>query len=177
MSMFFLLVIFYFVDRHNYRRAPSEIRRALTETSGIKIGGWHNLIFLVVVLTAVFVQRPLFVREVLMIMAGIASYFATPKRLREANDFSFAPLEEVGWLFLGIFLTMVPVLDFMRFHAAELPIDSSTEFYWVSGGLSSVLDNAPTYLAFLANAMGRQNLSVENTVEVQRFLNSGAGRA
>jgi Na+/H+ antiporter NhaD/arsenite permease-like protein len=174
MSMFLLLVIFYFVDRHNYRRAPRETRRALTETSGIKIGGLRNLIFLAVVLAAVFIQRPLFLREALMVMAATAAYFATPKRLHEANDFSFGPLKEVGWLFLGIFFTMVPVLDFMRFHAAELPIDSPMEFYWVSGGLSSVLDNAPTYLTFLADAMGRQNLSVENAVDVQGFLNSGA---
>jgi Na+/H+ antiporter NhaD/arsenite permease-like protein len=174
MSMFLLLVIFYFIDRHNYRRAPREVRREVTATTGTKIDGLRNLIFLAVVLAAVFIQRPPFLREALMVAAAIASYFATPKQLHEANDFSFAPLKEVGWLFLGIFFTMVPVLDFMRFHAAQFPIDSVAGFYWLSGGLSSVLDNAPTYLTFLANAMGRQDLSVENAAHVREFLSSGA---
>ena len=109
-----------------------------------------------------------------MIAAAIASYLATPKQLHEANNFSFAPLKEVGWLFFGIFFTMVPVLDFMRFHAATIPIDSPAEFYWLSGALSSVLDNAPTYLAFLANAMGRHELSVESAAHVRAFLDSSA---
>src|SRR5207249_3249126 len=143
----------YLIDRHNYRRAPREVRREVTATTGTKIDGLRNLIFLAVVLAAVFIQRPPFLREALMVAAAMASYFATPKQLHEANDFSFAPLKEVGWLFLGIFFTMVPVLDFMRFHAAQFPIDSVAGFYWLSGGLSSVLDNAPTYLTFLANAM------------------------
>jgi len=176
MSMFLLLVIFYFVDRHNYRRAPREVRRAITATSGMRIEGLRNLIFLGVVLAAVFIQQPPFLREALMLATAAASYLATPKRLHEANNFSFVPFKEVGWLFLGIFFTMVPVLDFMRFHATELPINSPTEFYWLSGGLSSVLDNAPTYLTFLANAMGRQDLSIENAVHVHQFLNSGASQ-
>ena len=174
MSMFLLLAIFYFIDRRNYRRAPREVRHEVAAASSMKIEGLRNLVFLAVVLAAVFIQRPPFVREAIMLAAALASYFATPKTLHEANNFSFAPLKEVGWLFLGIFFTMVPVLDFMRFHAARFPIHSSAEFYWLSGGLSSMLDNAPTYLAFLANAMGRQNLSVENAADVREFLNSGA---
>jgi hypothetical protein len=102
----------------------------------------------------VFVDRPPLLREAIIVGCGVASYFATPKELHQKNDFSFAPLREVAWLFLGIFFTTVPVLDFMRLHAAKFPINSPAQFYWLSGGLSSVLDNAPTYLTFLANAMG-----------------------
>lgn len=174
MSMLVLLLIFYFLDRYNYRRAPREIRHEVTVTTGTSIEGLRNLVFLAVVLAAIFIQRPLFLREALMIAAAIASYLATPKKLHEANSFSFAPLKEVGWLFFGIFFTMVPVLDFMRFRAATFPIDSPAEFYWFSGALSSVLDNAPTYLAFLANALGRHQLSVESAAHVRAFLDSGA---
>ncbi len=174
MSMFLLLGIFYFIDRHNYRRVPREIRHAMTEPSGMRVQGLRNLVFLVAILAAVFIQRPPFLRETVMIAAAVGSYFATPKNLHETNEFSFAPLKEVSWLFLGIFFTMVPVLDFMRFHAAKFPIELPAEFYWLTGSLSSVLDNAPTYLAFLANAMGRQELSVENAAHVHQFLSIGA---
>jgi len=169
-----LLGIFYFIDRHNYRRVPREIRHAMTEPSGMRVQGLRNLVFLVAILAAVFIQRPPFLRETVMIAAAVGSYFATPKNLHETNEFSFAPLKEVSWLFLGIFFTMVPVLDFMRFHAAKFPIELPAEFYWLTGSLSSVLDNAPTYLAFLANAMGRQELSVENAAHVHQFLSIGA---
>ena len=174
MSILFLLVIFYFVDRHNYRCTPREVRRALTETCGIRITGLRNVIFLAIVLGAVFADRPPLVREAIIVGCGVASYFATPKELHQKNDFSFAPLREVAWLFLGIFFTMVPVLDFMRLHAAKFPIISPAQFYWLSGGLSSVLDNAPTYLTFLATAMGQHNLTLESATDVQSFLNLGA---
>ena len=174
MSILLLLVIFYFVDRHNYFRTPPEVRRSLTETSGIRITGLRNLIFLAIVLGAVFIQRPPFLREAIILGCGLASYYSTSKEIHQQNQFSFGPLREVAWLFLGIFFTMVPVLDFMRLHAAKFPINSGAEFYWFSGGLSSVLDNAPTYLMFVANAMGRQGLSVENTADLQQFVRAGA---
>ena len=59
-----------------------------------------------------------------MLAAAVGSYFATPKSVHAANEFSFAPAKEVGWLFLGIFLTMVPVLDYMQLHARDLAIDT-----------------------------------------------------
>jgi Na+/H+ antiporter NhaD/arsenite permease-like protein len=173
MSIFVLLAIFYFIDRHNYRRVPREVRQAVTEEMGIQVTGLRNLIFLVIVLAAVFIQGPPLLREAIMIACAAISFYSTPKELHEANDFSLRPLREVAWLFLGIFFTLVPVVDFMRFHASKFPIDSPLKFYWLSGGLSSVLDNAPTYLTFLANAMGQQNLSLENAADVQLFLTSG----
>jgi len=90
-----------------------------------------------------------------------------------ANEFSFAPAKEIGWLFLGIFLTMVPVLDYMQLHARDLAVDTHAKFYWITGGLSAVLDNAPTYLTFLANALGRIGLSIEDPAAVHQFLDSG----
>jgi Na+/H+ antiporter NhaD/arsenite permease-like protein len=168
-----LLLIFYFVDRHNFRRAPQPVREAETARRKIDVQGLRNICLAAIVLAAVFIQRPAFVRELIMLCAAVASYFATPKQVHSANDFSFAPLREVGWLFLGIFLTMVPVLDYMQLHARDLAIDTPTGFYWISGSLSAVLDNAPTYLSFVAHALGRGGLSIEDADAVRQFATAG----
>ena len=101
--------------------------------------------------------------------AGIAYKCASQDALRE-NEFSFGPLREVGFLFVGIFLTMVPALDLLEKHAGDLGITTVRQFYWGTGILSSVLDNAPTYLNFLTAAFGLQHLSLENPVHVQALL-------
>src|SRR5436190_6452500 len=103
-------------------------------------------------------------------LAAIGSYFATPKRIRDANNFSFAPLKEVGWLFLGIFGTMIPVLEFMEHSAGKLGLDSDLTFYWATGMLSALLDNAPTYLAFFAAALGLHGLDVNESSHVAKFI-------
>ncbi len=108
----------------------------------------------------------------LMIATAAASYkFANQDALRE-NEFSFGPVREVGFLFIGIFATMVPALDLLETHAAELGITTARQFFWGSGALSSVLDNAPTYLNFLTAAFGLHNLSLENPAHVQVFIAS-----
>jgi Na+/H+ antiporter NhaD/arsenite permease-like protein len=106
----------------------------------------------------------------LMIGTACVSYkFSNREALRE-NEFSFGPVREVGFLFVGIFATMVPALDLLETHAAGLGITSARQFFWGSGVLSSVLDNAPTYLNFLTAAFGLHHLSLENPAHVQSFL-------
>jgi len=168
-----LLLTFYLVDRHNFRRAPTIVGEEESGAGKIRIDGLRNIFFLAIILGALFVERLPFLREAVMLGAAVGSYFATPKSVHAANEFSFAPAKEVGWLFLGIFLTMVPVLDYMQLHARDLAIDTPAKFYWITGGLSAVLDNAPTYLSFLANALGRIDLSIENPAAVHEFLGSG----
>ena len=172
-ALFSLLLTFYLVDRHNFRRAPTIVGEEESGAGKIRIDGLRNIFFLAIILGALFVERPPFLREAVMLGAAVGSYFATPKSVHAANEFSFAPAKEVGWLFLGIFLTMVPVLDYMQLHARDLAIDTPAKFYWITGGLSAVLDNAPTYLSFLANALGRIDLSIENPAAVHEFLGSG----
>src|SRR5712691_7098161 len=157
-ALFALLLIFYFIDGYNFRHASGPAREAETAVRKIDIEGRRNIFFLAIILAAVFIERPSFLRELIMLIAAAGSYFVTPKKVHSANEFSFAPLREVGWLFLGIFLTMVPVLDYMQLHARDLSIDTPAKFFWIAGGLSAVLDNAPTYLTFLANALGRAGL-------------------
>jgi Na+/H+ antiporter NhaD/arsenite permease-like protein len=86
--------------------------------------------------------------------AALGSYYTTNRKIHEANQFDFNPLREVAILFLGIFATMMPALDWLQGNAARLGQPSPALFYWGSGLLSSLLDNAPTYLSFLSAAFG-----------------------
>ena len=65
---------------------------------------------------------------------------------------------------------MVPALDYLEVNAALVGLDSELKFFWLTGSLSALLDNAPTYLTFLAAAMGRHHLSLNNPQDVQAFL-------
>ena len=110
----------------------------------------------------------------LMVGATAVSYrFSNKNALRE-NDFHFEPVREIGFLFLGIFATMVPALDLLERHAADIGIATVGHYYWATGCLSAILDNAPTYLNFLAAAFGLRNLSLENPIHMQGMLANGA---
>jgi Na+/H+ antiporter NhaD/arsenite permease-like protein len=149
-----LLAMFYMVDSANFLRAPKAIREKETRHEDWRFHGLGNLFFLAVVLGSVFVKRPPGVREGLMLVAAMGSWFTTKKPVHEANDFNFGPIKEVAILFAGIFATMMPALDLLQSHAAHLGQPTSGFFFWGSGALSSVLDNAPTYLSFLSTAFG-----------------------
>jgi len=150
-----LLAVFCAVDLLNFRRhpVPSSAENA-PETWGFE--GAINLLFLAVILGAVFFDKPAGLREVLMCGAGIGSYFLTAEKIHAANDFNFHPIQEVAILFIGIFATMMPALDWLNANARELLGQnlSSSTFYWGTGVLSSLLDNAPTYLGFLSALFG-----------------------
>ncbi|HEY0547955.1 MAG TPA: sodium:proton antiporter [Verrucomicrobiae bacterium] len=150
----FLLTAFYLVDRRNYLRAPKQIRDRLAEPPDQwRFNGLANLGFLALILFAAFLKDPPLLRETLMALAAIGSWFTTKKQIHQANDFNFHPIREVAILFIGIFTTMMPALDYLKFHAESLP-STVPVFFWGTGLLSSVLDNAPTYLGFLSAAAG-----------------------
>ena len=165
-----LLAIFYALDKIHFRRAPRE-----KETTGDNwdISGRLNLVFLAVILGAVFVERPNFLREGLMLAAALGSYFTTKKSVHAANDFNFHPLTEVAVLFAGIFATMIPALAWLHAHAPALlgAQPSPGIFYWGTGSLSAVLDNAPTYLGFLSALFG-----VTGVADVSGLLGQNAGQ-
>ena len=165
--------MFYFVDRRSCRfvsaLSPSDSRRAW------RVEGLWNLVFLAIILPAVFISRPIFLREGLMFAAAVASYFTAGQSVHEANHFDFHPIREVAVLFLGIFATMMPALDWLQANArAVLGADPSPALvYWASGTLSSVLDNAPTYLSFLSALFGTQGQALGHPVEMARILDQG----
>jgi Na+/H+ antiporter NhaD/arsenite permease-like protein len=161
-----LLSIFYFVDRYYFLRAPERVRNEETDNEVWSIRGKRNLIPLSLLLGAVFIKAPIFLREILMFSAAAYSFWTTPKPIHQANHFNFAPVKEVAWLFLGIFATMMPALGYLQSHAASLGLDSPLKFYWITGLLSGALDNAPTYLTFLSACLGLHGKSIENPSDV-----------
>jgi Na+/H+ antiporter NhaD/arsenite permease-like protein len=94
------------------------------------------------------------VQESIMITIALLSWFTTPKTIHHQNHFHFHPIAEVAALFLGIFVTMIPALEILDARAADLNVREPWQFFWLSGALSSFLDNAPTYLTFTAVASG-----------------------
>ena len=163
-----MLAIFYVLDRRNFARVPRAVREAQTAHEEWRFDGLHNILFLVLVLVGVF--QPFGLREALMLAAALGSWFTTRRDIHRANDFDFHPIKEVAWLFIGIFATMVPALQYLELHAKELPLSTEMHFYWLTGALRGVLDNAPTYHAFLAAAFGRHGLNLDSPDDMRTFM-------
>ncbi len=118
----------------------------------LSIEGKINLLLLMVVIGAVFLPTPW--REMAMVSAAVASAWKTPAKVREENEFTWYPIEEVAVLFAGIFATMIPALLILKARGAALGVVTPAHFFWATGVLSSFLDNAPTYLTFFSLAQG-----------------------
>lgn len=161
-----LLLVFYVLDRRNFLRAPKQVREMETREEHWKMDGLVNVPLIGMLLGGVLL--PFGWREVLMLAAAAISWFATPRRVHEANHFDFGPVKEVGWLFAGIFLTMIPALEVLGANTESLGLHSSIQFFWSTGALSGVLDNAPTYLAFLAAAFGSAGMNLDT--DMPRFI-------
>jgi Na+/H+ antiporter NhaD/arsenite permease-like protein len=89
-----------------------------------------------------------------MVALALVSLRVTPKDVHRRNSFGWGPIVEVAVLFAAIFITMIPALAWLNENATELGVRSPAAFFWATGSLSSVLDNTPTYLAFLEVARG-----------------------
>ena len=169
-----LLAMFYAVDSKNFKRAPAQVRERETAHEQWRFQGLTNLFFLAVVLGAVLINHPPFLREFIMVLAAVGSYFTTQQAVHESNDFTFAPIREVAILFAGIFATMMPALDWLQTHAAQFGQPTPVLFFWGSGALSSVLDNAPTYLSFLSAEVGAF-VSPDTTAAIIGYVGAHGG--
>ncbi len=170
-----LLTIFWITDLRGLRSiggisSGKALNRA---TQTWRFTGLHNLIFLGLILIGVFIPSPW--REILMIVSTVGSFFLTSKQVHCDNEFNFHPIQEVGWLFLGIFSTMIPVLDYLRVHATSMGLNGASEYYYMCGSLSALLDNAPTYLTFLVMALGAHQLDSGNPQDVLSALREFPG--
>jgi Na+/H+ antiporter NhaD/arsenite permease-like protein len=149
-----LLAAYFLWDTRAYAResAPA-LRRDRTQVEPLRADGVLNALGLgLIVLAVALLGAPW--RELAIIAVAGVSMWRTPAAIRRANGFTTYPIVEVAVLFFGIFLTMLPALDILRARGAELGVRSPAQFFWMSGVLSSFLDNAPTYLTFLALAQG-----------------------
>ena len=179
-----LLAIFYVVDKVLYKKEGSPVPTADPDAPKEKLGldGSINLFFLLLIVGAVLVSGLLqlgeaftiygvsvegqnLLRDISLLSIAGLSWAFTSKQCRELNEFSWAPIEEVAKLFLGIFVSMIPAIAILRagtdgalagvinmvFHEGQ-PVNAM--FFWLTGALSSFLDNAPTYLVFFNTAGG-----------------------
>lgn len=106
------------------------------------------------------------IRDIALVLIALLSVWLTPVEHRQSNGFTWEPIREVAILFAGIFIAIVPVLAMLGAGARGLfapligfvtnPDGSSNEaaYFWLTGGLSAALDNAPTYLVFFELAGG-----------------------
>ncbi|HHT62886.1 MAG TPA: sodium:proton antiporter [Clostridia bacterium] len=101
------------------------------------------------------------IRNILLVAILVISWIITPKTLREENEYSWAPIQEVAYLFFGIFITMAPVLAILKAGESgalsfiTAAVKEPSQYFWITGALSSFLDNAPTYLTFFSTALGQ----------------------
>ncbi|MDE2730409.1 MAG: sodium:proton antiporter [Bacteroidota bacterium] len=190
-TMLVLLAIFYVIDSRNKAKSVTEI------TPGdrtIALEGTHSFIFVVIIVISVFIDPnvitamkgtpldlvgtyhlPFGIREIIMFSMCVVAYRFCNKEALRKNEFTFEPIREVGWLFLGIFACMVPALALISNFASENAGSlTETAFYWGTGTLSAILDNAPTYLNFLAAAMGKFAMDVGVPEQVMAFANEHA---
>jgi Na+/H+ antiporter NhaD/arsenite permease-like protein len=152
-AVFIVLIVFFLIDSYYVRKEDSEeFLKTIDELpeKRVEIKGKRNFIFLLMVIGSFF--APPVVREMVMVAAAGLSIYFTPTTYREENAFTYHPIIEVGLLFIGIFVTMCPVLTMLEVNGSRMGISQPWHFFWASGGLSSFLDNAPTYLVFFTTA-------------------------
>ena len=147
-----ILTVYYFWDRRAHAREDkAAIALDAAAVRPIRVTGKRNVIFLLAVVASVaFLRAPY--RELAMVAVSALSLALTSRAVREANRFTFHAIAEVAALFAGIFVTMLPALDVLHAHGRDLGLTQPWHFFWSAGLLSSFLDNAPTYLTFVAIA-------------------------
>ncbi|HMV40958.1 MAG TPA: sodium:proton antiporter [Leptospiraceae bacterium] len=167
LSIVVLSIVYIIWDNIQYKKETKvDIKKDITKAEPISIEGQVNFLWLLgVVLSVAFLNENYvpaikhnpyiaFIREGVMILLILASYYTSNPKLREHNKFTLGPIQEVAYLFIGIFVTMIPALILLESHGKELGVTEPWQFFWAAGGFSSVLDNAPTYLTFLSLAKG-----------------------
>ena len=198
-----LLAIFYAIDSWYYRREGVTRIDPTPDTPRIGVDGAINLLPLLAVVVLVLlsgtwkpgisldvfgtpVELQSLVRDVLLVVVTLVSLAVTPKGVREKNQFSWGPMQEVAKLFIGIFLTMIPVLAMLKAGSAG-PFAAVSQavtgpdgqplpwaYFWFSGALSSFLDNAPTYLVFFNLAGGDPQVLMTTLASTLAAISAGS---
>ena len=182
LNMIILLTVLYFLDKRAYRKdiAAGYMPEIKENEPLIRFEGLHNIIFIVIIVAAVIlsgvlpdvpffqnaagevISIPIFgevklaitslIEVVMILLAAFLSFKTTNPEIRKKNHFTWGAIQEVAVLFIGIFITMQPALMILKSAGAELGLTHPSQMFWVTGALSSFLDNTPTYLVFLTTA-------------------------
>ena len=179
-----LLAIFYAIDSYYWRREPREVTTESRVPRQLRIEGGHNFIYLAGIVAAVLMSGLWnpgvvfhlgygidivlqgLVRDIVLLGLAVLSLATTKRATRVENAFTWIPIQEVAILFIAIFITMIPTLAVLRAgssgafapllmfvsNADGQPVNVA--YFWLTGTLSSFLDNAPTYLVFFNLAGG-----------------------
>jgi len=191
-----LLVIYYVLDSRYYRMEMRLRKNEEPETGEekvpIRVDGYHNFLFLAGILGGVLLSglwkagsvdvmgvhvhvQNLF-RDGAILLMGALSLLSTSKKLRKDNEFTWEPIREVAYLFAGIFMTIIPALAILKagakgpFGFLIRSVEEPWHYFWVTGGLSSFLDNAPTYLTFFNTQLGQFYAGQEELVAVSKLI-------
>ena len=186
-----LLGVYFILDSFYYRKEEKRVVQAC-ELESLAIQGTHNFLFLggiiggvlfsglvkmgEITLLGVHQSIENILRDGLLIIMGLLSLVTTKKAIRKGNEFGWAPILEVAYLFAGIFMTIIPALAILK--AGEngalgfliRSVDKPMHYFWVSGVLSSFLDNAPTYLTFFSSALGKFYPGLPEAEAVARLI-------
>jgi Na+/H+ antiporter NhaD/arsenite permease-like protein len=143
----------------------ADIVRDRILTRSLRFGGlWPNLPLMAGVIAAVALLDPskpvpgtawhpwIYLREAVLLGLVGLSLLLGATDVRRRNGFTYAAILEVAALFVGIFICMQPALALLNVHGDSLGLESPRAYFWATGSLSAVLDNAPTYLVFFEAA-------------------------
>jgi len=186
-----LLVLYFVADTYYFKKEiPASVSEI--EPTPLKIEGYRNFIFLAGIIAAVLFSGTVklgevdifgvhqtienLIRDGLLIIMGLLSLSLTSSETRKRNEFGWAPILEVAYLFAGIFITIIPVLAILKAgERGELAwliksVNTPAHYFWAVGSLSSFLDNAPTYLTFFNSALGKFYLGMPEAEAVARLI-------
>ena len=199
-----LLIIYWLLDQYLYRKEGCPVADHAPSDASFKLIGWHNILLLALVVLAVLLSGILksdtawtvygttlvmsnVIRDVALIVIALLSFVLTSKKVYDQNNFSWFPMLEVGKLFAAIFLTIIPVILILKAGeqgalagliklvsnpVTHEPIDLA--YFWITGTLSSFLDNAPTYLVFFNMASGDPHALMTTLASTLAAISMGA---
>ena len=197
-----LLALFYAIDSYWYRKEGRPKSDPTPETP-VRIEGGVNIILLAAIVGAVLasgtwkpgihftvfhvtLELQNVVRDLVLVAICFLSLRLTSRASRLDNGFSWAPMLEVAKLFAGIFITIAPALAILRAgkDGALAPLvalvtgpdgqPNDVWYFWLTGILSSFLDNAPTYLVFFNLAGGDPNVLMGALASTLAAISCGA---
>ncbi|HET9049491.1 MAG TPA: sodium:proton antiporter [Chiayiivirga sp.] len=198
-----LLTAFHLLDRWMYRHDQGHRPDPTPDTAGFTIDGARNFVLLAMIVGLVLLSGlwkpeitfelhgtliglPSLIRDLGMIVVILVSLAITPASAHAGNQFSWGPMQEVAKLFAGIFITLIPMISMLQAgvngpFSAVLGVVTDANghanpmaYFWATGLLSSVLDNAPTYLVFFNTAGGDANVLMGSLAPVLAAISAGA---
>ncbi len=158
-----LITMFFIIDHLLLRKEHVHNKKEeIKKGKKLIIEGKINFLFLLGIIAGVLIYSKLpdnmnlLLKDLIQILIFGTMVFLslkfTPKKYREQNGFTWFPIKEVAILFAAIFASMIPLLKILELKGQSLGITEPWQFFWLTGALSSFLDNAPTYLTFLSTS-------------------------